>query len=136
MFSLLTCFTNSIHHTSLNCYCGHYCSLFSISLCYGLESAHDQKARVNVLFSSCISFFLMIGVVYIYCWMHEKSCWPLLFDFHICLWLKDKSDTYFRGVCNFLGSVSMQQKFEAMDGLVLQPSVISSVRPVLQLSFI
>ena len=28
------------------------------------------------------------------------------------------------GVCNFLGSVSLQQKFEAMDGLVLQLSFI------------
>ena len=40
------------------------------------------------------------------------------------------------GVCNFLGSVSLQQKFEVMDGPVLQPRVISSDRPVLQLSFI
>ena len=29
----------------------------------------------------------------------------------------------FRGVCNFLSSVSLQQKFEAMDGPVLQLSV-------------
>ena len=44
------------------------------------------------------------------------------------------------GVCNFLGSVSSQQKFEVMDGPVLQPSgepvlqphVISSDGPVLQ----
>ena len=36
------------------------------------------------------------------------------------------------GVCNFLGSVSLQQKFEAMDRPVLQ----LSDRPVLQLSFI
>ena len=40
------------------------------------------------------------------------------------------------GVCNFLGFVLSQQKFEAMDGPVLQPHVISSDRPVLQLSFI
>ena len=35
------------------------------------------------------------------------------------------------GVCNFLDSVSSQQKFEATDGPVLQPRVISSYRPVL-----
>ena len=29
---------------------------------------------------------------------------------------------FVRGVCNFLGSVSSQQKFEAMDRPVLQPS--------------
>ena len=29
----------------------------------------------------------------------------------------------FRGVCNFLGSVSSQQKFEATDGQVLQPHI-------------
>ena len=40
------------------------------------------------------------------------------------------------GVCNFLGSVLSQQKFEAMDGLVLQLYVTSSVKPVLQLSSI
>ena len=40
------------------------------------------------------------------------------------------------GVCNFLSSVLSQQKFEAMDGPVLQPHVIPSDRPVLQLSFI
>ena len=34
-----------------------------------------------------------------------------------------------RGVCNFLGSVLLQQKFEAMDGPVLPPSD----GPVLQL---
>ena len=34
---------------------------------------------------------------------------------------------YVRGVCNFLGSVSLQQKFEATDGPVLQPRVISLV---------
>ena len=39
---------------------------------------------------------------------------------------------YDGGVCNFLGSVSLQQKFEWMDGPVLQPSD----GPVLQLSFI
>ena len=36
-------------------------------------------------------------------------------------------------MCNFLGSVLSQQKFEVTDGLVLQPCVISSDRPVLQL---
>ena len=36
-------------------------------------------------------------------------------------------------MCNFLGSVSSQQKFEATDGPVLKPHVISSDRPVLQL---
>ena len=40
----------------------------------------------------------------------------------------------FREVCNFLGSVSSQQKFEATDGPVLQPHVISSDEPVLQLN--
>ena len=39
-------------------------------------------------------------------------------------------------VCNFLGSVSLQQNFEVMDAPVLQPHVISSDRPGLQLSFI
>ena len=34
---------------------------------------------------------------------------------------------YVRGGCNFLGSVSLQQKFEATDGPVLQPPVISLV---------
>ena len=29
------------------------------------------------------------------------------------------------GVCNFLGSVPLQQKFEATDGAVLQPHVIA-----------
>ena len=38
----------------------------------------------------------------------------------------------FRGVTNFLGSVTPQQKFEATDGPALQPSD----RPVLQLHFI
>ena len=33
----------------------------------------------------------------------------------------------FGGVCNFLGSVSSQQKFEAMDGPVLQPRVVSQM---------
>ena len=42
----------------------------------------------------------------------------------------------FREVCNFLGSVSSQQKFEATDGPVLQPHVISLDGPVLQLRFI
>ena len=37
------------------------------------------------------------------------------------------------GICNFLGSVSSQQKSEATDGPVLQPHVISSDGPVLQL---
>ena len=37
------------------------------------------------------------------------------------------------GVCNFLGSVSPQQKFEATDKLVLQPYAISSDAQVLQL---
>ena len=32
------------------------------------------------------------------------------------------------GVCNFLGSVSLQQKFEAMDELVLQLSFIRKNR--------
>ena len=40
---------------------------------------------------------------------------------------------YARGVCNFLGSVSSQQKFEMIDRLALQPHVVSSDRPVLQL---
>ena len=40
---------------------------------------------------------------------------------------------YARGVCNFLGSVSSQQKFEMTDRPELQPHVISSDRPVLQL---
>ena len=40
---------------------------------------------------------------------------------------------YARGVCNFLGSVSSQQKSEMMDRLALQPHVVSSDRPVLQL---
>ena len=35
----------------------------------------------------------------------------------------------FRGVCNFLGSVLSQQKFEVMDGPVLQTRVISSDGP-------
>ena len=39
-------------------------------------------------------------------------------------------------VCNFLISVSSQQIFEATDGPVLQPHMISSVGPVLQLSFL
>ena len=38
-----------------------------------------------------------------------------------------------RGVCNFLGSVSLQQKSEAMARSLLEPRVISSNRPVLQL---
>ena len=38
-----------------------------------------------------------------------------------------------RGVCNFLGSVSLQQKFKVTDWQVLQPHGISSERPVLQL---
>ena len=33
-------------------------------------------------------------------------------------------DSYVGGVCNFLGSVSLQQKFEWMDGPVLQLSFI------------
>ena len=37
------------------------------------------------------------------------------------------------GVCNFLGFVSLQQKFEVMDRPVLQPHVISLDGPVLQL---
>ena len=40
-----------------------------------------------------------------------------------------------RGVCNFLGSVSLQQKFEPMDRAVLQPCIISSDGPVLQLYY-
>ena len=36
------------------------------------------------------------------------------------------------GVCNFLSSISSQQKFEVMEGPALQPSD----GPVLQLSFI
>ena len=43
---------------------------------------------------------------------------------------------FVRGVCNFLGSVSLQQKFEAMLGPVLQSHVISSDGPVLQLRVI
>ena len=43
------------------------------------------------------------------------------------------SDDVVGGVCNFLGSVLSQQKFEAMDGPVLQPRVISSDEPVLKL---
>ena len=39
----------------------------------------------------------------------------------------------FRGVCNFLSSVSLQQKFEVMDGPVLQPHGISLDGSVLQL---
>ena len=37
-----------------------------------------------------------------------------------------------RGICNFLGSVSLQQKFERMDGPALQPCEIPSDRPVLR----
>ena len=37
------------------------------------------------------------------------------------------------GVCNFLGSVSLKQKFETTDGPMLQSCVISLYRPVLQL---
>ena len=37
-----------------------------------------------------------------------------------------------QGVCNVLSSVSLHQKFEAMDGPVLQPHVISSDGPVVQ----
>ena len=40
--------------------------------------------------------------------------------------------SFVRGVCNFLSSVSSQQKFEVTDGTVLQPHVISSDGPVLQ----
>ena len=40
---------------------------------------------------------------------------------------------YARGICNFLGSVSSQQKFEMMDRPELQPHVISSDESVLQL---
>ena len=48
---------------------------------------------------------------------------------------------FVRGVCNFLDSVSSQQNFEVTDGPVLQPldrpvlqpCVISSYGPVLQL---
>ena len=40
------------------------------------------------------------------------------------------------GICNFLGSVLLQQKFEAMDRPVLQPHAISLDGPLLQLSFI
>ena len=36
-------------------------------------------------------------------------------------------------MCDFLGSVSSQQKFGATDGPVLKPHVISSDRPVSQL---
>ena len=43
------------------------------------------------------------------------------------------STTDVRGVCNFLSSVSLQQKFEAMDASVLQPCVISLDTSVLQL---
>ena len=39
----------------------------------------------------------------------------------------------FRGVCNFLSSVSSQQKFEVTDGPVWQTRVISSDGPVLYL---
>ena len=39
-----------------------------------------------------------------------------------------------RGVCNFLGFVLFQQKFEVTDRPVLQPCEISLGRPVLQLS--
>ena len=38
-----------------------------------------------------------------------------------------------RGICNCLGSVSLQQKFERMDGPALQPCEIPSDRPVLRL---
>ena len=37
------------------------------------------------------------------------------------------------GVCDFLSSVSLQQKFEAMDRPVLRLRVISSYEPALQL---
>ena len=40
------------------------------------------------------------------------------------------------GVCNFPSSVLSQQKFEATDGPVLQPHVISSKGPVLQVCVI
>ena len=40
--------------------------------------------------------------------------------------------SFVRGVCNFLSSVSSQQKFEVTDGPVLQPHVICSDGPVLQ----
>ena len=43
------------------------------------------------------------------------------------------SDDVVGGVCNFLGSVLSQQKFELMDAPVLQPCVISLDRPLLQL---
>ena len=57
-------------------------------------------------------------------------------------WVKYKSQHHrCPGVCNFLGSVSLQQKVEVTDrpvlqpsdGPVLQPRVISSDRPMLQL---
>ena len=48
---------NSIYHKSLNSYFGHCWPLFSISPCCGLESAPNQKARVNVLFTLCVLFF-------------------------------------------------------------------------------
>ena len=37
---------------------------------------------------------------------------------------------YVRGVCNFLGSVSLQQKFEATDGPVLQLSFIWQAKKI------
>ena len=46
-----------------------------------------------------------------------------LFIFQTCLFQKKFSDSV-GGVCNFLGSVSSQQKFEATDGSVLQLHVI------------
>ena len=39
--------------------------------------------------------------------------------------LGNQSDQLVKGVCNFLGSVSPQQKLEVMDGPVLQPHVIA-----------
>ena len=59
--------------------------------------------------------------------------WLVIVEYQIILSL---NHLIVSGVCNFLGSVLLQQKFELMDGPVLQPHVTSSVGLVLQISSI
>ena len=80
------------------------------------------KKKILIQLNICFFLGYLVGII-----------WLVIVEYQIILSL---NHLIVGGVCNFLGSVLLQQKFALMDGPVLQPHVTSSVRPVLQISSI
>ena len=93
---------------------GYLYYLIATTSSYVTSLFYFNISKMHAIFLSCSYLFLKFGFL----------CWLLSFSLSL-------SDILFFcwGVCNFLGSVLLQQKFEAMDQPALQPSD----GPVLQL---